>query len=176
MSITIRKLPYPVVLLVALATWQAHADNVMLPEQIRVPAGSKEIAAMHAVGDLTYECKVQANDASAYSWQVLGPEAQLSAKNGKMKGRYYGPPATWEGADGSKVVAAQQAVAPNGAGNIPLQLAKATQTSGNGVFSKVQFVQRLDTVGGTAPNIPCSGMNVGTKHKVGYSADYVFWQ
>ena len=86
MSITIRKLPYPVVLLVALATWQAHADNVMLPEQIRVPAGSKEIAAMHAVGDLTYECKVQANDASAYSWQVLGPEAQLSAKNGKMKG------------------------------------------------------------------------------------------
>ncbi|CDS53519.1 hypothetical protein [Polaromonas sp. CG9_12] len=40
----------------------------------------------------------------------------LNDRSGKLVGKYYGPPASWEAMDSSKVTATQVAVAPAGAG------------------------------------------------------------
>jgi hypothetical protein len=94
----------------------------------------------------------------------------------KTVGRYYGPPATWESQDGSKVTATQLAVAPAGDGNIPLQLVKANPAMGMGALQGVTFIQRVATRGGVAPAAACAAGNVGEKRVVNYQADYIIWK
>ena len=91
-----------------------------------------------------------------------------------MVGRYFGPPATWETMDGSKVTGVQLAVAPSGTGNIPLQLVKAN--AGTGSMQGVTHIQRVATQGGVAPTTPCAAANAGANQSVSYSADYIFYK
>jgi hypothetical protein len=91
----------------------------------------------------------------------VGPDAKLMDRSGKQVGKYYGPPATWEGMDGVKLTATQVAVAPAAAGNIPLQLVKANAASGNGMVSGTTYIQRVATRGGVAPAMPCAAGNTG---------------
>jgi hypothetical protein len=63
-------------------------------------------------------------------WVFVGPNAVLNDRSGKQVGKYYGPPATWEGMDGSKLTATQLAVAPSSPGSLPLQLVKANPAIG----------------------------------------------
>ena len=67
-----------------------------------------------------------------------------------MVGRHYGPPATWESNDGSKVNSHATGVAPASAGNIPLQLVKANPAMGMGAMQGVTYIQRVATQGGVA--------------------------
>src|SRR5688572_20245229 len=98
-----------------------------LPDAVKVPAGHKVAWETVGVGEITYECrpKATASSANEYEWVFVGPKAVLNDRSGKPVGKYWGPPATWEAMDGSKLTATQLAVAPGGAGNIPLQLVKA---------------------------------------------------
>ncbi|MBG6074640.1 hypothetical protein IWX85_000450 [Polaromonas sp. CG_9.11] len=41
----------------------------------------------------------------------------INDRSGKLVGKYYGPPASWEAMDSSKVVATQVAVAPASVGS-----------------------------------------------------------
>ena len=97
-------------------------------------------------------------------------------RSGKQVGKYYGPPATWEAMDGSKITGKQLAVAPGGAGNIPLQLVQADPAMGQGAMTGVTYIQRLKTQGGVAPAADCGAPNVGAQLTVNYQADYVFWK
>jgi hypothetical protein len=112
----------------------------------------------------------------------LGPDAKLMNRNGATVGKYYGPPATWEHADASKLTGTQLAIAPAGAGKIPHQLVKANAATGGmtaqgkGTLMGVSYIQRTATVGGVAPATNCGGSNVGAKEIVKYQADYIFWQ
>ena len=96
-----------------------------LPATVQVPAGQRIAMETVGAGDITYECRAKKDMPSAFEWVFVGPDAKLMDRSGKVVGRYYGPPATWESNDGSKVIATQLAVAPARAGNIPLQLVKA---------------------------------------------------
>jgi hypothetical protein len=89
-------------------------------------------------------------------------------------GKYYAGP-TWEANDGSKVTGKQLAVAPGGAGNIPLQLVKADPAMGTGAMQGVAYIQRLNTQGGVAPSTPCDTAAKGQRQQVAYAADYVFY-
>lgn len=40
----------------------------------------------------------------------------------------------------------------------------------------VTYIQRVNTVGGVAPNAPCDGTTANSKQMVNYSADYVFYK
>jgi len=91
-------------------------------------------------------------------------------------GRYFGPPATWESTDASKVTGAQVAVAPNGDGNIPLQLVKANPAMGMGSMQGVSYIQRVATMGGVAPKTACAQANENAKQVVQYTADYIFYR
>lgn len=151
-------------------------DQSMLPAAVQVPAGNKVAMETVGVGEITYECRAKASAAGQFEWVFVGPDARLMDRGGKMVGKYYGPPATWESNDGSKVTATQVAVAPAGAGAIPLQLVKANPAMGSGAFSGTTYIQRVATQGGVAPAMPCAAGNVGTKQIVKYQADYIVYK
>ena len=149
-------------------------DN--LPAAVKVPAGNALMMETAAAGEITYQCRAKKDLAGQFEWVFVGPDAGLKDRSGKMVGRYFGPPATWESADGSKVTGAQVAVAPNGEGNIPLQLVKANPAVGMGSMQGVSYIQRVATMGGVAPKAVCAQANENAKQVVQYTADYIFYR
>jgi hypothetical protein len=162
-----------------------------MPTAVQVPDGHAVSVESVGVGTITYECraghgksegksdgknKEKSGDSSGFEWVFVGPEAKLSDRSGKPIGRYYGPPATWESVDGSRVTGAQVAVAPTMAGNIPLQLVKANPATGRGSMAGVTFIQRVATKGGVPPAAACDGGVVGKKEVVNYQADYILYK
>lgn len=147
-----------------------------LPTAVQVPAGQRIAMETVGAGDITYECRAKKDMPSAFEWVFVGPDAKLMDRSGKVVGRYYGPPATWESNDGSKVTATQLAVAPASAGNIPLQLVKANPAMGMGAMQGVTYIQRVATQGGVAPAAACTAANAGQKQVVKYQADYIIWK
>jgi hypothetical protein len=151
-------------------------SQTALPSAVQVPAGNKVVMETVGTGDITYECKAKKDAAGQFEWVFGGPDAVLWDRSGKAVGKYYGPPATWESNDGSKLTATQVAVSPAGTGNIPLQLVKANPAMGKGAMTGVTYIQRVDTKGGVAPASMCGAGNVGAKQTVKYQADYIFWK
>lgn len=147
-----------------------------LPAAVQVPAGHQVVLETAAAGNITYECRYKKDMASEFEWAFVGPMAELKGRDGARLGTYYGPPATWDFNDGSKVSGAQLAIAPSGTGNIPLQLVKANPAMGNGVAQGVSHIQRVATQGGVAPSLPCNEGVKGSRHVVAYTADYIFWK
>lgn len=164
----------PAVLLLG-ACASVRVDNAALPEPVRAPAGTT-LLAVHRVDDgrITYECRAKADAPGGHAWTFVGPEAALK-EGRRVVGRYFGPPATWESQDGSKVTGKQLAVAPHGPANIPLQLVEATSVGGDGLLKPVSHIQRLNTVGGVAPARPCTAASLGAREVVGYQADYAYY-
>lgn len=152
-----------------------HASNATVPEPVRVPAGHKVAMETVGTGTIVYECREKAGAAGQHEWVFVGPEATLADRKGQGVGRYFGPPATWAARDGSAVTGAQVAVAPAGAGNIPLQLVKANPATGMGSMQGVTYIQRLATKGGAAPAAACGADTRGSRQTVRYQADYIFW-
>jgi len=54
-------------------------------------------------------------------------------------------------------------------------LLKAKATAGNGLFTHVQFIQRLNTVGGSVPAGGCRSEQAGQLGRAPYTADYAFY-
>jgi hypothetical protein len=164
--------------LTACASQPMHApfsqDN--LPAAVKVPAGHHVAMETAAAGDILYQCRPKKDMAGQFEWVFVGPDAGLKDRSGKVVARYYGPPATWESTDGSKVTGTQVGLAPNGDGNIPMQLVKANPAVGMGAMQGVSYIQRVGTMGGTAPKAACSQSNEGAKQIVQYRADYIFYR
>ena len=146
-----------------------------IPEAVRVPSGQKVSMETVGVGEITYECREKQGAMGQYEWFFVGPDAVLKDRGGRQVGRYFGPPATWQSADMSAVTGTQVAVAPAGAGNIPLQLVKANPATGNGAMTGVTYIQRLATKGGVPPTAACSAGSKGKRETVKYQSDYILW-
>src|SRR5574343_1476090 len=143
---------------------QAPAFNqAQLPAAVQVPAGNRVAMETVGAGQITYECRAKKDMPGQFEWVFVGPDAKLMDRSGKTVGKYYGPPATWESNDGSKLTATQLAVAPAGNGNIPLQLVKANPAMGMGAMQGVTHSQRVATQGGVAPAVACTATNAGQK-------------
>lgn len=153
-----------------------HFNPASVPENIRVPAGNQVAWETTGRGQITYECRDKANAPGQMEWFFVGPQADLMDRTGKKVGTYYGPPATWEALDGSKLTATQIAIAPAGEGNLPYQLVKANPAMGNGALTGVTYIQRVALKGGVAPAMACNAANKGQRQTVMYQADYIFWK
>ena len=151
-------------------------DQSALPAPVQVPAGHKVAMETVGMGQITYECRAKANMAGEFEWVFVGPDAKLMDRSGRQFGKYFGPPATWENMDGSKVTATQVAVAPAMAGSIPYQLVKANPAMGNGMMTGTTYIQRVATRGGVAPSMACGAADAGVKQIVDYQADYIFYR
>jgi hypothetical protein len=157
-----------------------------LPAAVQVPSGHRVAMETVGSGEIAYECKAKAAMAGEFEWVFVGPQAMLKDRMGTTVGKYYGPPASWEAMDGSKITGMQLAVAPAGTGNIPLQLVKANPAmsgmggmsgkDGMGAMAGVSHIQRVATQGGVAPAAACNASSAGQKQMVSYRADYIFWK
>ena len=154
----------------------APFSQAALPAAVQVPAGHVVALETVGAGDITYECREKAAMAGQHEWVFVGPAAQLRDRQGRVVGRYYGPPATWAALDGSSVTATQLAVAPGGEGNIALQLVKTNPASGPGLMQGLSHIQRVATRGGVAPMASCDMAAKGRREVVQYQADYIFWK
>jgi len=142
----------------------------------KLQPGANESLAMVTVarGVQIYECR--ANRAGEYEWAFVAPEAELFDASGTKKiGKHYAGP-HWESADGSVIVGVtkERADAPAD-GSIPWLLLSAKSVGPEGSFSRFTSVQRVHTVGGTAPKGGCFEAESGKQLRVGYTADYIFY-
>jgi hypothetical protein len=154
----------------------APFNQASLPPAVQVPAGHKVAMETVGVGQITYECREKTAAAGQFEWVFVGPDAVLKDRSGKAVGKYFGPPATWESTDGSKLTGTQLAVAPAAPGSIPLQLVKANPATGMGGMQGVTHIQRVATQGGVAPALACDAAAKGRKEIVKYQADYIFYK
>jgi hypothetical protein len=137
--------------------------SVTIPPQLAVPAGQKLVAAMDVQqGSQVYTC---ANGA----YTLLEPAAVLQSGD-QLVLHTRGP--VWVSTnDGSAVVGAVVASVPR-PGAVPELLLKSTTNRGTGLLGNVDYVQRLETVGGVAPAGTCTA---GSQVAVAYHAQYRFY-
>ena len=145
------------------------------PDEIKVPAGEKLVLKAHATGFQIYTCKA-AGDRPA-QWELKAPEADLHDGNGTVIVHHFAGP-TWKHKDGSEVTGKASAhVDSPDASSIPWLLVSATGHTGEGVFSKVSSIQRINTRGGKPPaGAECTAANNGAESKSSYAADYYFYR
>ena len=125
-----------------------------------------------AKGVQIYRVPSKKDQAGAYEWAFVAPEADLFDTNGSKIGRHYAGP-HWESTDGSKIAGMVKANsdAPQ-ADAIPWLLLVTKSVGPQGLFSKITSIQRVNTVGGVAPKTGCSQSTVGTNKRIPYTADY----
>jgi Protein of unknown function (DUF3455) len=161
-------------LVLAFASSVSVATN--MPESLK--PSDREVLALQsqAIGVQIYTCNARRDDSSAFEWTLKAPEAELFDVSGERIGKHYGGP-TWESDDGSKVVG-QLKARDNGPDTnaIPWLLLTAKSDSGKGVFAGTTSIQRLDTVGGRAPEDGCDAKQQGKELRVPYAAAYKFFR
>jgi len=178
----------------------AHAHRIippLVPADIEVSAGNKAFLVGHAFGTQNYICLPSG---SGFAFALFTPQATLFAHGDKdqVTTHYFSPNnspfdssdkgvirATWEDSrDTSTVWGAVEKsssdanfVAP---GAIPWLKVKVVGAqdgpTGGDRLSGTTFIQRINTVGGSAPSTGCSALgDVGKKAFVPYTADYFFY-
>ncbi len=149
--------------------------NPVVPENLKVPAPQVLSLVSPATGVQIYECSAGKADPAKFEWTFKAPEADLFDLSGRKIGKHYAGP-TWESNDGSKAIGEVRARDDGPAATaIPWLLLNAKSTSGNGVFSRTQSIQRLYTVGGKAPAQACNRAQLGKEARVAYKATYYFY-
>jgi Protein of unknown function (DUF3455) len=172
---SIRSTFYPAWLCVAVAGC-ATSSPLNVPPPLAVAQGQVLIARLHAQGVQIYQCQPAKNDPTRFDWLFKEPEATLFDHAGRKVGKHFAGP-SWEANDGSKVVGEVMARFDSPDTNaIPWLLLRAKSTTGKGRFSTVQSVQRLSTVGGSAPKNGCAQAQLTQELRVPYSADYLFYE
>ena len=135
---------------------------------LEVPGGNKVSFHVYAVGVQIYRW-------SGSAWAFVAPAAVLYANadhDGEVGTHYAGP--TWKSNSGSKVVGWRIAGCTPDATAIPWLLLQTVTANGPGIFHRVTYVQRVNTVGGLAPAAP--GTSVGDEAQVPYTAEYFFYR
>jgi Protein of unknown function (DUF3455) len=159
-------------LVAACAGLQKPTPTVNVPDKLKPPANESLAMIVPAKGVQIYECRAKKDQAGAYEWAFVAPEADLFDTSGRKIGRHYAGP-HWESTDGSKVAGTVKASAdaPQ-ADAIPWLLLVTKSVGPQGAFSKITSIQRVNTVGGVAPKTGCSQSTVGTTARIPYAADY----
>jgi len=191
MVMGLRQLQRWLVVLTATAVWGCD-DQMPAGPSVSGALGAPDAAAFSRSPDLgscdslrppessqlalhVFASGVQIYNWNGASWTFIAPQATLYAdaeRHGTLGTHFAGP--TWESTSGSKVVAAAVKRCPADASSIPWLLLQAVSSTGPGIFERVTFVQRLNTVGGNAPASP--GTTVGETANVPYTAEYYFYR
>jgi Protein of unknown function (DUF3455) len=164
-------------ILVAQNPTQSDTKNKLpdVPAKLKVPSGNALILKTSAKGVQIYVCQPKTDDNTKLEWTLKGPEANLSNEADALIGKHYGGP-TWEYKDGSKVVGeVKERLDSPDTSAIPWLLLSAKSHEGNGIFSKVTYIQRLNTKGGKAPNAGCDASKQNSTIRVDYTTDYYYY-
>ena len=137
-------------------------------ERIDVPAGNRLSSRVYAFGVQIYRW-------SGTHWAFIAPEATLYSDpcyENEVGTHFAGP--IWQANDGSAVKGARRDDCTPYRGAIPWLLLDATPLSSSGVYARVTFIQRVNTIGGTAP--AQAGAFVGDEARVPYTTEYYFYR
>jgi Protein of unknown function (DUF3455) len=154
---------------------QTHpAPEALIPASLRAPEHEKVILRSHATGWQIYTCA--AGGEGKPQWTLKAPDADLHDPKGAVIGHHFAGP-TWKYSDGSEVkgkpIAHLDSPDPK---SIPWLLLTATDHSGDGLFSRVTSIQRLNTQGGQPPAATgCDAAKVNSEARSSYTADYYFY-
>jgi hypothetical protein len=165
-----------VLCLVALSqTTLAGALPPVMPHGLEAPSDQALAFTLTGKGVQIYVWGPVPDVPNKSGWVLKAPEADLFDASGKKVGRHFAGP-TWQLSDGGKVVGRVKAKvdAPDGKG-IPWLLLEAVEASGT-TMGKVKSIQRIETVGGSAPAAPADATKSGAEQKVEYSATYRFFK
>jgi hypothetical protein len=137
-------------------------------QNLQVQAGSKVAFHVYAAG-------VQIYLWNGTSWIFVAPEAVLFANAGGngVVGIHYARP-VWESVSGSKVTGSVIDRCNADPNAIPWLLLGTVSDEGPGIFDRVAFIQRVNTVGGNAPTV--AGNFPGEVARVFYTAEYFFYR
>ena len=138
--------------------------NGSLDPSIQVGAGFTIVASLRGVGKQIYDCA-----GGVYVFRE--PAAGLFTSRG-VPAAIHGKGPFWTNFDGSRVdgTADGSFKSPDPKSVAWLRL-KGAPTGASGVFSKVAFIQRIDTRGGVQPPSCTAPSTIA----VDYTANYVFW-
>ncbi|WP_392530584.1 DUF3455 domain-containing protein [Nostoc sp. C117] len=148
-----------------------------VPDNLRVPKDQVLLLKTLGSGVQIYDCKATATDPNTFIWTFRQPLANIFGGGGnKNQVGIHGRGPFWASYDGSRITGSVKASlpSPDPLKNIPLLLLNATSNGSDGIFSHVNFVQRLDTKGGVAPIGACNP-NRTPSIAVPYSAFYYFY-
>jgi hypothetical protein len=135
---------------------------------LTVPEGNKVCFHVYAFGVQIYRWNGSA-------WAFVAPVAVLYANedhDGEVGTHFVGP--TWESNSGSMVVGVRSVGCTPDTTAIPWLLLQTVSADGPGIFHRVTYIQRVNTVGGVAPSVP--GTSVGEEAQVPYTAEYYFYR
>jgi len=149
-----------------------NAASAQTSDRLQMPEGQTFVLSAEGVGYQIYTSEPKAGSTTQFEWKFKEPQATLYSNSDKKIGKHYAGP-TWESKDGSKVVGKkiQEVPAPK-THDIPWLLVEATSHEGEGIFSKVSYILRVDTVGGIAP--AHAPTKKGKEARVKYRATYLF--
>jgi hypothetical protein len=176
----------------------AHAHQVIpptVPGDLEVPPGNKAFLVGHGVGTQNYICLPSS---TGFAFQLFTPEATLFSHDQQVITHYFSPnnnpfdPAdkgvirvTWEDSRDSSIVwgAVEKSstdanfVAPGAVAWLKVKAVGAQDgPTGGDRLSGTTFIQRVNTLGGSAPSTGCAALgDVGKKAFVPYTADYFFY-
>jgi Protein of unknown function (DUF3455) len=151
---------------------QSFTECGDIPDILKVSEGNVLLLRAYGKGVQKYACPVSPTSKAV-------PHAILLAGDGDegdLVAIHFGGP-TWQALDGSSVVSdaanAAHFTAPDADG-IDWLLLPAKSTTGNGLFGRVTYIQRLYTDGGKPPAAGCDQVDQ-TEVLVEYSAQYFFY-
>jgi Protein of unknown function (DUF3455) len=192
MSVKMTALMFTLALAGSQATTAALVDPPAVPANLVVPGGLQPYMLAHAEGTQNYMCVV---GPSGFAWTFFGPQAMLSdATGGQLMTHFLSPNrdesgaarATWlSSGDSTAIWGAAIASSTDAAfvapGAIPWLLLRVVGDedgpAGPGALTGTQYIQRINTAGGTAPAGGCkAAADVGKKALVPYTTDYVFYR
>ncbi len=170
----------------------AQVNPPAVPTNLQVEAGYAPFLIARAEGTQNYICLLAP---SGFVWTFLGPQATLFDGVEQQIATHYlssnpvesgAARATWQhSGDSSAVWAAAIANSSDpafvAANSIPWLLLRvvgdqAGPAGGSGLVGTA-YIQRVNTLGGTAPAAGCkSAKDVGKKSLVPYTTDYVFYR
>jgi hypothetical protein len=153
----------------------AQVSPPRAPENLKPPGTETVLLRALGRGRQIYSCRANPDNEAKVEWILEEPQADLLDEAGKEIGKHYEGP-TWEATDGSKVIGEvqQRAKAPR-SDAVPWLLLKAKDTRGSGTFGRVTYIQRVDTVGGVAPDGGCDKSHAGKEVAIDYQAVYYFY-
>jgi len=148
------------------------APMAAAPASLEPPGGGVPALTLSASGVQIYACEFDAQH--RLGWVFKRPAATLYDASGQARVQHGAGP-SWAAADGSRIVGRVLAQQPSATpGSIPQLLLETHDTGGAGLLAGVRHVQRLATVGGAMPAVPCA-----TEHQEGstpYLARYAFYR
>lgn len=149
----------------------APAPSLGFFSRIKVPDTVEPVLRLQARGVQVFRCEPRS---SGHAWVFRLPEADLVDAGGKAVIRH-GANFSFEHADGSRLLGTVVDFDEAPDSNDLRWLLLSARSFGQGVLTGVNYVQRVNTIGGMPP-ARCEAAQQNRLLRVDFSADFVFYK